>query len=119
MEAWWRAPDPGQAKVREDTLSMLQKMLRDFEAKGQKMEAQGARDALKEIGEALPPPDPKQKKPFVYPPRAKRIEPLLVLPKGQHNRVPARRRTQVIRGKSSGQIRPPLQSADVERYWTV
>ena len=81
MENWWRTPDPNQIKVRADTERILKDMLRDFEAKGQTEEAQSTREALSEIAKPLAPPDPNLKKPFLHPPRAKRIEPLFVLPK--------------------------------------
>lgn len=69
MEAWWRAPDPKQ-------IEHFKTMARSLDASGQKDAANAMRDAVRKSEK----PDPASKKPFVYPPRAKRLVPLWVLP---------------------------------------
>lgn len=69
MEAWWRTPDP-------EKIARSEKIARDLEAAGQKEAAA----AMREVAKASANPDPKNRKPFVYPARAMKLVPLLAFP---------------------------------------
>ncbi|MEZ5850057.1 MAG: DUF1963 domain-containing protein [Hyphomicrobiaceae bacterium] len=69
MEAWWRTPDP--------------KHIARYEAMAKNLKAAGQADAAKTMQEAVRAasnPDTSARKPFVYPARAMKLVPLVVLP---------------------------------------
>jgi Domain of unknown function (DUF1963) len=70
MEASWREPDPKM-------IPHFEAIIRNLDAAGQKEAA----DAMREAAHKSKNPDPTIKKPFVYPSRAMRLEPIWVLPK--------------------------------------
>lgn len=70
METWWREPDPKM-------IPHFEAMIRNLDAAGHKDAANAMREAARESEK----PDPTLKKPFVYPARAMRLEPLWVLPR--------------------------------------
>jgi Domain of unknown function (DUF1963) len=69
MEASWREPDPKQ-------FAHFEAMVRNLDAANQK----DAADAMREVARQSQFPDPNRRKPFVYPSRARKLEPILVLP---------------------------------------
>jgi hypothetical protein len=69
MEAWWREPDPKQ-------IAHLEQVARNLEAAGQTESATAMREAARQSQH----PDPNLIKPFVYPARSMRFQPLWVLP---------------------------------------
>ncbi len=69
METWWRTPDP-------KAIAHFKEMARTLQAAGQKAAAAAARAAARKSET----PDPNATKPFIYPSRAMRLEPLWVLP---------------------------------------
>lgn len=69
MENWWRAPDPGQ-------IAHLEAIAESLEAQGFNEAAGATRKAAQDSAD----PDPAQRKPFVYPSRAMKLIPIVVLP---------------------------------------
>ncbi len=69
MEAWWREPDP-------KATAHFQKMTETLKGADQEAAAQ----AMHNLAEKSKSPDPNSRKPFVYPARAMKLVPLLVLP---------------------------------------
>ena len=69
MEAWWREPDP-------KATAHFQKMAETLAGADQNAAAQ----AMRNLAEKSKSPDPHSRKPFVYPARAMKLVPLLVLP---------------------------------------
>ncbi len=69
MAAWWREPDP-------KSTAHFEKMARTLEAADQK----AAAEAMRNVAKKSEAPGPDSTKPFVYPARAMRLVPLLVLP---------------------------------------
>lgn len=69
MEAWWRTPDPQQ-------IVHIEQMARDLEAAGQKEAAK----AMKDAATSSATDDTINRKPFVYPARAMKLEAILALP---------------------------------------
>ncbi len=70
MEAWWREPDP-------KSTAHFNEMARTLEAADQK----AAAEAMRNVAKKSEAPYPTATKPFVYPARAMRLQPLWVLPR--------------------------------------
>jgi len=69
METWWRTPDPRQ-------IAHFEQMARDLEAAGQK----DASKAMRDLATSSATDDTVNRKPFVYPVRAMKMEAILALP---------------------------------------